>query len=79
MGAKGAVEILHRSETPERRLELEAAYEAQYLTPYPAAERSSITDVIEPWETRTRIAAALSMLATKRERLRQRDHDNSPL
>jgi len=79
MGAKGAVEILHRSETPERRLELEAAYEEQYLTPYPAAERSSITNVIEPWETRARIAASLSMLATKRERLRQRDHDNSPL
>lgn len=79
MGAKGAVEILHRSETPERRLELEAAYEAQYLTPYPAAERSSITAVIEPWETRARIAAGLAMLATKRERLRSRDHDNGPL
>lgn len=79
MGAKGAVEILHRSETPERRLELEAAYEEQYLTPYPAAERSSITAVIEPWETRARIASGLSVLATKRERLRQRDHDNSPL
>ena len=79
MGAKGAVEILHRSETPERRLELEAAYEAQYLTPYPAAERSSITSVIEPAETRARLAAGLNMLITKRERLRPRDHDNGPL
>ena len=79
MGAKGAVEILHRKETPEARAELEAEYEAQYLTPYPAAERSSITAVIEPWETRARVASALAMLATKRERLRPRDHDNSPL
>ena len=79
MGAKGAVEILHRTETSERRLELEAEYEAQYLTPYPAAERSSISAVIEPWETRAMIAAGLGMLATKRERLRPRDHDNGPL
>jgi acetyl-CoA carboxylase carboxyltransferase component len=79
MGAKGAVEILHRSETPERRRELEAAYEAQYLTPYPAAERSSITAVVEPTETRARLAAGLNMLMTKRERLRPRSHDNSPL
>ena len=79
MGAKGAVEILHRKESPERRLELERDYEAQYLTPYPAAERSSISAVIEPAETRSRLAAALDMLATKRERLRHRDHDNGPL
>ncbi len=79
MGAKGAVEILHRSETPERRLELEEAYEAQYLTPYPAAERLSITAVVEPADTRAELAAGLAMLATKRERLRRRSHDNGPL
>ncbi len=79
MGAKGAVEILHRSESPERRLELEQDYEAQYLTPYPAAERSSITAIIEPADTRRELAAALDVLATKRERLRPRRHDNGPL
>jgi acetyl-CoA carboxylase carboxyltransferase component len=79
MGAKGAVGILHRKETPERRLELERSYEDQYLTPYPAAERSSITAVIDPAETRTKLAAGLDLLITKRERLRARDHDNGPL
>ncbi|MEM9565826.1 MAG: carboxyl transferase domain-containing protein [Actinomycetota bacterium] len=79
MGAKGAVEILHRSESPERRRELEAAYEDQYLTPYPAAERLSITAVIEPSATRAELSAGLAMLATKRERLRRRNHDNGPL
>lgn len=79
MGAKGAVEILHRKESPESRLELEEAYEARYLNPYPAAERSSITGVIEPWQTRSELAAGLNMLATKRERLRARNHDNMPL
>jgi acetyl-CoA carboxylase carboxyltransferase component len=79
MGAKGAVEILHRSAPPEQREELEAAYEARYLTPYPAAERGSVSMVIDPADTRRELVAALEMLATKRERLRPRRHDNSPL
>ncbi len=79
MGAKGAVEILHRKETPEARAELESQYEAQYLTPYPAAERSSITAVIDPAETRQKLVAGLDMLDSKRERLRARRHDNGPL
>jgi acetyl-CoA carboxylase carboxyltransferase component len=79
MGAKGAVGILHRSESPERQLELEALYEQEHLRPYPAAERSSINAVIEPSETRARLGAGLDLLLTKRERLPSRAHDNSPL
>jgi len=79
MGAKGAVEILHRGATDEQRRKLEAEYEDQFLTPYVAAERASITAVIDPAETRREIAAALDLLVTKRERLRPRRHDNSPL
>lgn len=79
MGAKGAVEILHRTSSPEERSELEAGYETQYLTPYPAAERSSITTVIDPSDTRRELVAGLRMLSSKRERLPARRHDNSPL
>ena len=79
MGAKGAVEILHRNASEAERAELEAAYEAQFLTPYPTAERLSISAVIDPADTRREIIAALDMLATKQERLRPRRHDNSPL
>lgn len=79
MGAKGAVEILHRKATPEERVTLEADYEARYLTPYPTAERGSISQVIDPTETRATLTAAFDVLATKRERLRPRKHDNSPL
>ena len=79
MGAKGAVEILHRNASAEERAELEAQYEAQYLTPYPAVERQSISAVIDPAETRRELVAGLTMLASKRERLRSRRHDNSPL
>ena len=64
MGAKGAVEILHRRNTPDERLELEAAYEERLLNPYIAAERGTIDAVIDPADTRAEIHAALSMLAT---------------
>ncbi len=79
MGAKGAVEILHRSATPEERELIEAEYEAKHLTPYPTAERGSISAVIEPQDTRKELASAFNLLASKRERLRPRRHDNSPL
>ncbi len=79
MGAKGAVEILHRKATPEERVALEADYEDRYLTPYPTAERGSISSVIAPVTTRSELASAFEILASKRERLRSRRHDNSPL
>ena len=79
MGAKGAVEILHRRATPEERLELENAYEERLLNPYIAADRGFIDAVIEPAETRRELAAALAALEMKRERLRPRSHDNTPL
>jgi acetyl-CoA carboxylase carboxyltransferase component len=79
MGAKGAVEVLHRREPPERRAELEKEYEARFLNPYVAADRGFVDAVIDPADTRREVAAAFEMLATKRERLVPRKHDNSPL
>ena len=79
MGAKGAVEILHRRRSAEERAELESAYEQRLLNPYIAAERGTIDAVIDPAETRQRVCAAFEMLATKRERLPRRRHDNTPL
>ena len=67
MGAKGAVEILHRRANPDDRARLGADYEARLLNPYVAAERGSVDAVIDPAETRGRLAAALEVLATKRE------------
>ncbi|MDE0066408.1 MAG: methylmalonyl-CoA carboxyltransferase [Acidimicrobiaceae bacterium] len=79
MGAKGAVEILHRRRSAEERAELESAYEERLLNPYIAAERGTIDAVIDPAETRQRVCAAFEMLAGKRERLPRRRHDNTPL
>ena len=79
MGAKGAVEILHRRSTADERTELQLAYEDRLLNPYIAAERGTIDAVIDPSDTRREIHAALEMLAGKRERLPSRRHDNTPL
>jgi len=79
MGAEGAVGILHRRADPADRPDLVADYEERYLNPWVAAERGVIDLVIDPADTRRELAAALDLLATKRERLAPRRHDNLPL
>jgi acetyl-CoA carboxylase carboxyltransferase component len=79
MGAKGAVEILHRRATPDERELLAADYERRLLNPYIAAERGYVDGVIDPTDTRRQIAGALVTLDAKRERLVARKHDNTPL
>jgi acetyl-CoA carboxylase carboxyltransferase component len=88
MGAKGAVEILHRralngagsdGEREARRDQLEADYEAVHLSPTVALERGYVDEIIDPADTRGAVAGALLALAAKRERLRARRHDNIPL
>jgi acetyl-CoA carboxylase carboxyltransferase component len=79
MGAKGAVEILSRPDSPLGRTEEAAAYGERFLNPWVAADRGLVDAVIDPADTRREVAAALEMLATKREVLPHRRHDNSPL
>jgi acetyl-CoA carboxylase carboxyltransferase component len=79
MGAKGAVEILHRRSTPEERLAAEREYEATLLTPWISASLGLVDAVIDPTDTRREVAGALEMLRSKRERLPGRAHDNTPL
>ena len=79
MGAKGAVEILYRRATPEERATAEAEYAETLLTPWVAAERGYVDDVIRPDETRRKVAAAFELLRSKRENLAPRAHENQPL
>ncbi len=79
MGAKGAVEILHRHADETERAALQAEYEERLLNPYIAAERGSIEAVIDPADTRRQVAEAFTVLRNKRERLPRRRHDNLPL
>ena len=79
MGARGAVAVLHRGADPVELAALEADYEARLLTPWVAAERGLIDAVIDPADTRRELAACFEALATKREQLPDRRHDNTPL
>ncbi len=79
MGARGAVEILHRGSPDAERNLLQEAYSERLLNPYVAAERGSIDQVIEPSETRRILTRAVTSLEEKRERMIGRPHDNSPL
>lgn len=79
MGAPGAVQILHRRTSDEERRVREEEYRERYLTPWPAAERGFVDEVVDPAETRRALAAGLRALSTKREMVRGRKHDAGPL
>jgi propionyl-CoA carboxylase beta subunit len=81
MGAKGAVEIIFRQDlaSPEKIAERTREYEERFLSPFAAAERGYIDEVIRPHSTRRRIARALAMLRSKKIEMPARRHDNLPL
>ncbi|MGA2838004.1 MAG: carboxyl transferase domain-containing protein [Acidimicrobiales bacterium] len=79
MGAEGAAQILFRKSTPEERIELQTEYAEAFLTPYQAAERGFVDEVIDPSDTRAVVANALELLATRRESLPGRKHTVGPL
>lgn len=77
MGPAGAANIIFRGD-PEVEAKT-AEYVEEFATPYKAAERGFVDQVIEPSETRPRIITALSMLASKREVRPAKKHGNIPL
>jgi propionyl-CoA carboxylase beta chain len=81
MGAKGAVEIIFRSDIgdAEKIAARTKEYEDRFLSPFVAAERGYIDDVIMPHSTRRRIARALAMLRDKKVEMPAKKHDNLPL
>src|SRR5215203_4098832 len=81
MGAKGAVEIIFRADMndPEKIAARTKEYEERFLSPFVAAERGYIDEVIMPHSTRRRIARALAMLRDKKVEMPIRKHDNLPL
>jgi propionyl-CoA carboxylase beta chain len=81
MGAKGAVEIIFRADIgdPEKIAARTKEYEERFLSPFAAAERGYIDDVIMPHATRRRIARALALLRNKKVEMPARKHDNMPV
>lgn len=85
MGAKGASEIIFKKEISEatdpaaKLAEKEAEYAEKFATPYRAAQRSFIDEVILPNETRRKLIKAFSMLENKEVVMPNRKHGNIPL
>lgn len=85
MGAEGAVKVLYRKEikadSDPKALEtkLIAEYRDNFASPYQAASKGMIDDVIEPSETRAALAMALRNLLSKRETRPPKKHGNIPL
>ncbi len=81
MGARGAVEILYRSEldNPEKIAARTAEYEVNFANPFKAAERGFIDEVILPRSSRRRICRAFASLRGKKLGNPWKKHDNIPL
>ena len=79
MGAKGAVEIIFRGADADGIAAKTKEYEDRFMSPFVAAERGYIDEVIHPRSTRKRVARALAMLRGKRLENPWKKHDNIPL
>jgi propionyl-CoA carboxylase beta chain len=81
MGAKGAVEIIFRSEKddPDKIAARTAEYEERFANPFVAASKGFIDEVIYPHSTRRRVALGLRKLRDKQLENPWKKHDNIPL
>ena len=81
MGAKGAVEILYRSELgdTDKIANRTKDYEDRFANPFVAAEKGFIDEVIQPHSTRRRVARAFASLRGKKLSNPWKKHDNIPL
>ena len=85
MGAEGAANIVFKQEIEkadnkeEKRREMIAAYEEEYLNPYKAAEYGIVDDIIDPARLRQKLIAYLDILADKDIPTPYKKHSNIPL
>jgi propionyl-CoA carboxylase beta chain len=83
IGAEGAVNIVYRRELANGDSSLRdrkvAEFNDRFASPFIAAERGFVDDVIEPRETRARLIRCLRMLETKVDTMPRKKHGNIPL
>jgi propionyl-CoA carboxylase beta chain len=85
MGPDGAVNVIHRKAIAEAanpdqtRAKLAAEYRDAFAHPYKAAELGFVDEVIDPAETRMRLATYLELLKNKRDKNPPKKHGNIPL
>ncbi|MFZ4124649.1 MAG: acyl-CoA carboxylase subunit beta [Rickettsiales bacterium] len=81
MGPEGAVEIIFKGKLKDKT-EIDAAVESyrdNFASPFAAAARGYLDDVVRPQNTRWRICRALAMLREKKLENPWKKHDNLPL
>jgi len=85
MGPDGAANIIFKNDiqnsadpaaTKQQKID---EYTREFATPYKAAERGFVDDIIEPSQTRLRLIDAFEMLAGKKGNLPSKKHGNIPL
>lgn len=85
MGPDGAANIIFKKdiETAEDPVQARAEkiqeYKDKFATPYVAASRGFVDDIIQPSTTRIRLASAFDMLSSKRENRPAKKHGNLPV
>ena len=85
MDPGAAVDSIHEEEIrtaadpKAKRKELLIAYRENQASPYTASERGYVDEVIEPAESRIKVAEALAMLDGKSVDAPERKHGNIPL
>lgn len=85
MGAKGAAEIIFKREIaaatdPEAKLQEKVdEYQQKFATPYRAAHRGFVDEVILPSQTRQKLIRAFKMLENKVDTMPRKKHGNIPL
>ena len=85
MGPEGAVNILYKreleaAEDPSAlRANKVAEFREKFASPYVAASRGFIDEIIRPRQTRAKLVAALASLETKRDKNPAKKHGNIPL
>ncbi len=81
MGPEGAVEIVFRGAltSDEEKQAKVKEYRDTFASPFVAASRGYVDDVIRPQNTRWRLCRSLTMLRTKQQEMPWKKHDNLPL
>jgi propionyl-CoA carboxylase beta chain len=72
-------EIASASDPKAKEKELAADFREKFASPYEAASKAMITDVIEPAQTRAVLSMALRNTLSKRETRPPKKHGNIPL
>ena len=85
MGAEGAASVVFRKEIAAaddqdaKRDEMVEEYRSTFSSPFMAASRGLVDDIIDPGDTRRKVAMALELLASKRELRPAKKHGLGPV